>query len=353
MLLAAESAIPVFPDVQNNLTDKEPLVVQLAISSDHVVRYSPVDFYVRLKNQGHEALELFFNYPDAIIADSNIEIPFPEKNKCPIYRDNYWVKEKAGRYRTSIILAPNQPLIIKMPYCFIRKDADVAFVYSFFIAQNNGYKEKKVSSNSIHITVEDKPLNKEDIEKIQNDCRKMLAAVPNSFEDFRNKIYCSKERSLLAFYSPYSLPLLKENLVNSPSSTVRFLAADSLSFIAANDSASVKADPSIADILINCMKTETDKHVKVHIVGISYNFEKVMTDAQKITKQSILFDLLEDKDEDVRYLIAFGLCLRPLTAEERQRMRNYLDKPSFLKPEQADQIRRVMKEVEEKSIKGN
>jgi hypothetical protein len=352
ILLAAELAIPAFPELPANVTGKEPLVVQLVSSSDHIIRYKPIDFYVRLKNRGGETLDLFLDYPEKIIECSNVDILFHTKNNT-ICRDKYCEQKKSRKDSSSIILLPNQSLVMKIPCCFIGKDADVVFVYRVIVEENKGYKERTVQSNLIHITVEEKPLSKEEIEEIQNRCQQLLTSIPNTFEDFRKRNNCNDEMLHLVFCSPYSLPLLKENFANSSSPIMRFFLVNSLSKIAEQYPALVKSDPSIADIFINRMQTEIDENVKIHFIGELSAFIDIMTDVQKIKSRSILFELLKDEREQVRCEAAFSLIFLPLTTKEKEHLINYLDNPHFLRPDSAKHLRGLMKGIEEDSAKKN
>jgi hypothetical protein len=352
VLPAAESALPVFPDIPNDPTGKEPLVVQLAVSNDHVVRYKPVDFYVRMKNRGSETLEIELGYPDGITKNLAISTSWQEENKKSIYIDKYQCRIKAGGYKSSIILTQNQSIIIKIPRLFLNKSTDVSLEHRVFVEQNKKYAEKKTLSNSVHVDVEEKPLSKEEIEEIQKECRKMFTRVPISVKGFQRNP-CVNEKSLMLFYSPYSLPVLKDVMEKSTSLTERFLAAKSLSMIAEQDPDSVKFNTDIITTFIDYIKTETNEEVKFDLICLSSVLDGFMTDAQKSKKHSILLELLEDKSEGIRYMAASCLCSKSLAPEEKQLIEGYLDKSHFLSQGFANQIRELLKRTNEQSIKKN
>jgi hypothetical protein len=285
---AADSVEPKFPELPKDSDPSSP-VMQLAVVPDHVAFGKPVDFYIRFINCGIAPVELTLNCVAVADIEPKIQFGLAEgKNQTA-----------AGVLRGSLdfplaYLAPGESVVVKMGNQLVTPGKHKIKACHYHL-------KKKLLSNAVDLAMADQPLNDQEIKGLLDDCEQMLTKLESKPD---KNCDLGLLRIRLAYYNPYTIPLIKKYMEKSPSSDVRLLMSQTLGCIANPESARDRGfhrDTSSKQFILDQLKSETDSRVKADIILNTEFFFDSFDDPQKKMLKEQMLSLLENKDQLLRY----------------------------------------------------
>jgi hypothetical protein len=279
---------------------KNPLILQLAVSSPKLAYGQPFDFYIRFVNCGNTDLEIVL--PVDFINEYDI-LKSTRSNNILIYPNTF-----CG----ATVLLPSQAIaVVKIPNLYPKLGK-----HTQMVSYKYPDSKKEVKSNIVKYVCEQKPFSEVEVVTCNQQLEEAICALSKEKVSSLSELEFSKSgrkvSSIGIACCPYSLPVLKRHLAGNPDPGVRYVISLTLQFLAGKEYSEEMGfipDLSSADLLIDRLAEEKDSRVLVKNLGTFhlYSSSGCLTTEQKKRLFDRIMTLVDSEEQVIRTAAAYAL----------------------------------------------